>query len=66
MSELIKNQLLNARVNFSKVKITLLDDFHHYGFVKDVDDDFVLIELENGDKQVTIRLSNIKEVVVYG
>ena len=66
MSELIKNQLLNARENFSKVKITLLDDFHHYGFVRDVDNDFVLIDLEHGDKQVTIRFSNIKEVVVYG
>jgi len=66
MSELIKNQLLNAWKNSSKVKITLLDDFHHYGFVRDVDNDFVLIDLEHGDKQVTIRFSNIKEVVVYG
>jgi len=66
MSELIKNQLLNARENFSKVKITLLDDFHHYGFVKDMDSDFVLIDLEHGEKQVTIKLSNIIEVVVYG
>jgi len=66
MNELINNQLLNARRNFSKVKITLLDDFHHYGFVQDIDKEFVLIELEQGNKQVTIRLSNIKEVVVYG
>lgn len=65
MSELINTQLAKAHKNNSKVKITLLDDFHHYGFVKDMDMDFVLIKLETSDKEVTIRKTNIKEVVVY-
>ena len=65
MNELIKKQLLNAQEYGFKVKITLLDSFHHYGFVKEADDEFVLINLEQGNKEVTIKLSNINEVVVY-
>jgi len=66
MSEIINSQLALALENGFKVKIVLLEDFVHYGFVRAIDETFVLINLESGDRQVSIKLTNIKEVVVWG
>ena len=70
MSEIIINQIKKARETNSKIKIVTGDDettdnFVHYGFVVDNDEEFVVINLENKPRTATIKLNSIKEVVVY-
>ena len=69
MSGLIIAQIEKAREASSKIKIVVEgyegDNFVHYGWVRDNDTEFVIIDLENKNRTATIKISTIKEVVVY-
>jgi hypothetical protein len=63
---LIYEQLLNSQDNKVKLIIQSLNGFSiYYGYVIGLDDNAVLLQLDNQDKKITIKLNVITEVVVY-
>jgi transcription elongation factor len=63
MSDIIKKQLLES--NSNKVKIRLENDYVYFGYVKEVDDNYVTLQLDKSNYKITVKLSTIVGVLVY-
>ena len=66
MSTIIHNKLKN--LGGRKVKL-ILDNLDkcaiYYGFVKDLDEEYVTIRLDKSEKEIIIKISIIMEVLIY-
>jgi transcription elongation factor len=63
VSNIIKKQLLES--NSNKVKIRLENDYVYFGYVKEVDDNYVTLQLDKSNYKITVKLSTIVGVLVY-
>jgi hypothetical protein len=66
MTNLVYEKLLNCEDKKIKLVINSFQgESIYYGYVKGLDNDYVLLQLDNSTKEIVIRLKIINEVFIY-